>query len=214
MRVRRTAFTIVEVIVAMALLGTSMIAVFGVLRTCATAAQHARMLTRSVCLAERLLVEATLQESPAFETVRGNEGHYTWDVQIAPTPVEDLGAVCVRVKWPEQGRAGIRTVVIRAHEIALAEEGGLKEQLVRRAFTLVEVLVAMLITSFLVLGINGAYRQAHLLWSAVEKERPVYESSRQVIESLRWSLRVRTCRRWIPRPGRSRWSPMRTARWN
>ncbi len=104
MTARKTAFTIVEVIVAMALLGTSMIAVFGVLRTCATAAQHARMLTRGVCLAERLLVDAGMRENPAFETVKGNEGRYTWDVQIAPTPVEDLGAVCVRVKWPEQGR--------------------------------------------------------------------------------------------------------------
>ncbi len=58
----------------------------------------------------------------------------------------------------------------------------------RRGFTLVEVLVAMLITSFLVLGINGVYRQAHLLWSAVEDARPLYASSRHVLDCLRAEL--------------------------
>jgi prepilin-type N-terminal cleavage/methylation domain-containing protein len=101
---RTTAFTIVEVIVAMALLGIGMVAVFGTLRTCAEAAHHARMLMHAVYLAERLLVEAGLEESPAYGTVKGQEERYVWNVRTAPTSVEDLGVICVRVNWPEQGR--------------------------------------------------------------------------------------------------------------
>ncbi|GAG49590.1 unnamed protein product, partial [marine sediment metagenome] len=39
-----------------------------------------------------------------FETKEGQEGLYRWKVQIAPTPVESLGAVHVQVKWQEQQR--------------------------------------------------------------------------------------------------------------
>jgi prepilin-type N-terminal cleavage/methylation domain-containing protein len=59
---------------------------------------------------------------------------------------------------------------------------------VRSGFTLVEVLLAMLITSFLVLGIHGAYRQAHVLWSTVEDKRSLYEASCRAIECLRTDL--------------------------
>ena len=101
----RIGFTLVEVLVALGLLGITMVAVFNVLRTCATAAHHARMLTQSVLLAERLMTETRLQENPAFENHEGSEGFYSWMVRVSPTPVEDLGAVHVQVMWSEQGRA-------------------------------------------------------------------------------------------------------------
>lgn len=99
-----TGFTMVEVVVAIALLSTTTIAVFYAMRTCSTAAHHTRMLTRSVLLAESLLVEARLAENAVFETKEGQEGLYQWKVQIAPTPVENLGAIHVQVKWLEQQR--------------------------------------------------------------------------------------------------------------
>jgi prepilin-type N-terminal cleavage/methylation domain-containing protein len=55
-------------------------------------------------------------------------------------------------------------------------------------FTLVEILLVMLITSVLVLGINAAYRQAHLLWSNTEAQRPAYDNARLVTETLRQEL--------------------------
>jgi len=58
----------------------------------------------------------------------------------------------------------------------------------RDAFTLVEIMLVMLITSVLVLGVNAALRQAHLLWSRIEEDRPIYQKSRLVIETLRQEL--------------------------
>jgi len=58
----------------------------------------------------------------------------------------------------------------------------------RRGFTLVEILLVMLITSVLVLGINAAYRQAHLLWSNIEAQRPIYDNTRLITETLRQEI--------------------------
>lgn len=97
-------FTMMEVVVALVILSTTIIAVFGAMQTCATAAHHTRMLTRSVLLAESLLVETRLSGNTAFETREGKEERYNWKVQIVPTPVESLGAIHVCVEWREQQR--------------------------------------------------------------------------------------------------------------
>lgn len=89
---------------ALAILGITLIAVFGAMRTCAGASHHARCVTRSVLLAETLLSDARNSETLAFETREGHEGLYRWQVRIASTPVENLGAVHVEVMWQEQQR--------------------------------------------------------------------------------------------------------------
>lgn len=94
----------IEVIVAMALLATSVLAIFGALRTCAAAAHHARMLTQSVLLAERLLVSVRTSGTRTFETTQGRQEPFEWTIQTAPTPVDELAAVRVRVRWREQQR--------------------------------------------------------------------------------------------------------------
>jgi len=63
-----------------------------------------------------------------------------------------------------------------------------KKSLQRTAFTLIEILIVMLITSILVLGINAAYRQAYLMWSNVENARPIYHNARIITETLRQEL--------------------------
>jgi prepilin-type N-terminal cleavage/methylation domain-containing protein len=98
------AFTMVEVIVALTLLGITLVAVFEALRTCAQATHHARMLSGSVLLAERLLTEVRLDQNRAFATRDGGEDLYRWQVRVAPTPVEGLGALHVQVTWLEQQR--------------------------------------------------------------------------------------------------------------
>ena len=57
-----------------------------------------------------------------------------------------------------------------------------------KGFTLIEILLAMLITSVLVLGVNAAYRQAHLIWSSAENRRPFYHTARLITETLRQEL--------------------------
>ncbi|MBN1186543.1 MAG: prepilin-type N-terminal cleavage/methylation domain-containing protein [Bacteroidales bacterium] len=99
-----SGFTIVEVIVAMTLLGTTLTAIFYVLRNCSTVSNHTRMLTKSVLIAENLLTETMMNENAAFETREGEEGLYSWEIKIAPTPIDNLGALRVLVKWKEQQR--------------------------------------------------------------------------------------------------------------
>lgn len=94
----------VELVVALVILGTSCIAIITSMSVCSRAAQHAKMLTASVLLAERLLTETMLKKNLNFETTTGQQNLYKWQIQITPSPAENLGAVCVQVKWQEQGR--------------------------------------------------------------------------------------------------------------
>lgn len=58
----------------------------------------------------------------------------------------------------------------------------------KRGFTLIEILLAMLIASILILGLHSAYQQAHRIWLSAESRRPVYHNARVIIETLRQEL--------------------------
>ena len=97
-----TAFTLAEVLVAVAIFAAAATAIFTAMRTSAAARHQGRMLTGSVLLAETLLAEVFVDQHRTFETRRGRQGPYTWQVHVAPTPVENLAAVKVTVAWPQQ----------------------------------------------------------------------------------------------------------------
>ena len=99
-------FTMVEVVVSLVILSTTIIAVFGAMTTCLSGAHHTRRLMGSVLLAETKLVETRLRlsENAVFETTEGHEDLYRWEVRVVPTPVENLAAIRVQVKWLEQQR--------------------------------------------------------------------------------------------------------------
>jgi len=63
-----------------------------------------------------------------------------------------------------------------------------KQKSFKKGFTLIEILLVMLITSVLVLGVNAAFRQAHMLWSRAEKQRPVYQKTRLFFDTLKEEL--------------------------
>jgi hypothetical protein len=46
----------------------------------------------------------------------------------------------------------------------------------------------MLITSVLVLGVNAGFRQVHILWSRVKNERPIYQKTRLLLDTMRAEL--------------------------
>lgn len=95
-------FTMVEIIVTLAILSTSMLAVFGVLRMCTYANTASQRLTESVFLAEKLLAETTLNDKIIHHTAKGSQGQFTWQIQTAATGMDNLAAVCVTVEWLEQ----------------------------------------------------------------------------------------------------------------
>jgi Tfp pilus assembly protein PilV len=99
-----SAFTMVEIIISLAILSTSMLAVFGVLSICLVANNQSMMLTKSALLAENLLSETSLKMPISYQTVTGSEGLFNWQVQIAPTEMDNLAAVCIKVEWRQQQR--------------------------------------------------------------------------------------------------------------
>ena len=111
----------VEIIVALAILSTSMLAVFGVLSMCTSANSTSQRLTESVLLAERLLVEATLKDNITFQTTKGNEGQFSWQIQTAPTGMDNLAALCVTVQWLDQQKPQEYQLYSLMHIPALVE---------------------------------------------------------------------------------------------
>ena len=67
----------VEIIVTLAILSTSMLAVFGVLRMCTAANGGSQRLTESVLLAGKLLAKTTLSNRITYQTTKGNEGRFS-----------------------------------------------------------------------------------------------------------------------------------------
>jgi len=55
----------------------------------------------------------------------------------------------------------------------------------RHGFTLVEILLALTISSIIILGTNAAYQQAFKVWSSIESRRPIYDNARIITETLR-----------------------------
>ena len=105
----------VEVLVALTILATTLTAIFAAMRTCSTASHHTRMLTRAVFLAESLMTQSRLSQDISFKTTQGKQDPFGWLVQIAPTPVENLGAIHVQVKWHEQNRKQYYDLVSLTH---------------------------------------------------------------------------------------------------
>lgn len=98
----RCGFTMVEIIVTLAILSTSMLAIFGTLRMCATANGNSQRLSEAVLLAGRILGETKLEERITFRITKGNDGRFSWQVQTAATGMDNLAAVCVKVQWLSQ----------------------------------------------------------------------------------------------------------------
>lgn len=97
-----SGFTIVEVVVAIAVLSTSMLAVFGTLRICASANNTSQRLTESMLLAEKLLAEISLDDRIIYRTIKGDEGLFHWQVKTVPTGLDNLAAISVMVEWLDQ----------------------------------------------------------------------------------------------------------------
>ena len=98
----KKAFTLIEVIVSITILSTSLLAVFGVFRMCSAASAASQRLTESALLAEKLLAETTLEKNVSYQTQHGTEGFYSWQVRTMQTDIENLAAIEVTVQWPQQ----------------------------------------------------------------------------------------------------------------
>ena len=101
---RRSALTLLETLIALTLIGAALLALFTSLQACSAAARHACLLTRAVLLAETKLADLQTLERPTLTTQQDAAELFTWQVQLAPTAMENLAAVKITVSWREQQR--------------------------------------------------------------------------------------------------------------
>jgi prepilin-type N-terminal cleavage/methylation domain-containing protein len=95
-------FTMVEIIVALAILSTSVLAVFAVFRMCASTNVNNQRLMQSVLLTEKLLCDVAIKNNITYQTTKGAKDIYSWQIQTAPAEMDNLVAICIKVQWFDQ----------------------------------------------------------------------------------------------------------------
>jgi len=99
---RHRGFTMAEVIAAIAIMSTSLLAIFSTVRSCSMAADRNRKLTQSVLIAETLLNEQMLDEQIAYQSTQGQTDRYNWQIQILQTDIENLAKIEIAVAFGQQ----------------------------------------------------------------------------------------------------------------
>lgn len=97
-----SGFTMLEVVVALAVMSISVLAVFGVMRACSLASGQSTFLTESALLAERLVTETSLKKPVVYQTTQGTEGRLHWTIKVAPTGMDNLASLSVKVSPQQQ----------------------------------------------------------------------------------------------------------------
>ncbi|MBL7106092.1 MAG: hypothetical protein ISS77_00605 [Phycisphaerae bacterium] len=92
-------FSMVEIIIAMTIMATSLLAVFGVLSMCIRASNSNTNIAGAAILAESLLNEKRLEKNISYETTKGKESKFNWQIQVSPTEIDNLVAVAVKISW-------------------------------------------------------------------------------------------------------------------
>jgi general secretion pathway protein I len=108
-RSRRRGFTLLEVMVAVAILSLVLVTLLGLNNRSMQDVMLAEHMTTATLLAKRLMVETLSERTFA---PREDEGEfeeeefkdYTWKKAVSPTPVQQLVEVRVAVLWKEGGR--------------------------------------------------------------------------------------------------------------
>ena len=105
---RARGFTLLEVMIAIGILGIAMVMVIGLRNRAIDLNGYARDLTTASFLAESKISEWELKGFPDPQEAAGDFGKqdpdFRWRVVIAPTPFDDLRELQVAITW----RRGVR----------------------------------------------------------------------------------------------------------
>lgn len=115
---RRAGFTLIEVLIAVAVLGTALVVLLHCQLVSIRLADRAAQLTRATLLAEAMMAERLAQGYPEAGTEQGADEDgavpMSWTVQVAPAELDvpggELRSVQVEVAW-QDGR-GTRRVTL------------------------------------------------------------------------------------------------------
>lgn len=116
MRQRERGFSLIELVVALGLLGVGLIGVVRLFPVGLRASKRSEVISKATLLAQQQLEEvktfgfdALIATPPPFP-LAGASGNYRWtvtihDVEVAGVPASnELRAVTVNVSWPEGGQ--------------------------------------------------------------------------------------------------------------
>jgi len=115
-------FTLLEVVVAMAILAIALIALLSLRNRDIALQAHARHLVTATSLAKAKLEELSRSTEADRQQASGDFGEryqgYVWNQQMDPTLVPAWLQVTVTVSWPEGARQEQVTLVTYVHEPA------------------------------------------------------------------------------------------------
>ena len=98
-------FTLLEVMMALAILAIVFVVLLGLRNRDMVLAKHASNLTAASLLAQEKLVEAELAGFPELGKQKGDFGkrneNFTWEQTVVPMPLEQVREVQIRVMWNE-----------------------------------------------------------------------------------------------------------------
>ncbi len=103
-RTRCSAFTIVEVIVALSVTGVGILAIFGALTAANEAVDRIRNEENAQRIAEARITSLLGNPIERLGTQKGEEGKYKWVESIIGSQDPNIFEVSVKVKWSHRGR--------------------------------------------------------------------------------------------------------------
>ncbi|HSH68879.1 MAG TPA: type II secretion system protein [Deferrisomatales bacterium] len=117
-RTRVAGFTFLELLVALAILGSSFVVLLTAHSSAARQESRARRLMVATLLAREVLTETEVEGFPELGGDAGVFGvefpGYTWQRDVLTTPFDLAREVHVQVSWPDRGRAETLDLVFYA----------------------------------------------------------------------------------------------------
>lgn len=104
LRVYKKGFSIIEAIVAVAVMGIAMTAVMGTVRICCDASRGNLNRLNGCLKAEAVMAEVMMTERGEYGQFEGSNSKFRWTVMVSETEIEDVGKVLVDVSWNESGK--------------------------------------------------------------------------------------------------------------
>lgn len=106
---RKAGFTLLEVLVAMAVLAVALVTLLGLYHRSVLLTLHAQKLMTATLLAQEVLSRTQLEGKAASRHTSGDfadlhpgqHGEFRWYRTVHPTPLEDFWEVRVGVRWGE-----------------------------------------------------------------------------------------------------------------
>lgn len=102
-RAMMRGFTLIEMMVTLAVLAVSLVALLGLRNRTATLSAHARHITEATLLARKQIAETSLSGFPGLGIRHGNfsETAYLWREEVRQTPFDLVRELILTVYWNE-----------------------------------------------------------------------------------------------------------------